>query len=159
MADSYISEKVFRALTGPKFETLFLSSHCLSIGETDAIFALSGKTPLEILLFIASGNEKALQQLFQSVWRNFIRFCRLFVVRILKKLINFRSGYTITLKLFYSLRIVKIFPYLKYARMITIMLHYFVNDNVIFQWMDVQNKVTRFFVPTIFSLYNIYSGH
>ena len=54
MIDLYILEKVFRTLTGLKFETLFLSLDCLSIGETDAIFALSGKTPLEILLFIAS---------------------------------------------------------------------------------------------------------
>ena len=56
MTDSYILEKVFRKLTGLKFETLFLSSDCLSIGETDAIFALSGKTPLEILLLIVSAN-------------------------------------------------------------------------------------------------------
>ena len=28
----------------------------MSIRQTDAIFALSGKTPLEILLFIASAN-------------------------------------------------------------------------------------------------------
>ena len=56
MTDSYILEKVFRTLTGLKSETLFLSLDCLSIGETDAIFALSGKTPLEILLFIASAN-------------------------------------------------------------------------------------------------------
>ena len=56
MTDSYILEKVFRTLTGLKFETLFLSSDCLSIGETDAIFALSGKTPLETLLSIASAN-------------------------------------------------------------------------------------------------------
>ena len=56
MTDSYILEKVFRALTDLKFETLFLSSDCLSLGETDAIFALSGKTPLEILLFITSAN-------------------------------------------------------------------------------------------------------
>ena len=43
MTNSYILEKVFRTLTGLKFETWFLSSECLSIGETDAIFALSGK--------------------------------------------------------------------------------------------------------------------
>ena len=55
MKDSYILEKVFRTLTGLKFETL--SSDCLSIGETDAIFALAGKTPLEILLLIASAND------------------------------------------------------------------------------------------------------
>ena len=54
--DSYILEKVFRKLTGLKFETLFSSSDCLSIGETGAIFALSEKTPLEMLLFIASAN-------------------------------------------------------------------------------------------------------
>ena len=47
---------MFRTISSPKFETLFLSSDYLSIGETDAIFALSGKTPLEILLFIASAN-------------------------------------------------------------------------------------------------------
>ena len=54
--DSYILEKVFRTLTGLKFESSFLSLDCLSIGETDAIFLLSEKTPLEILLFIASAN-------------------------------------------------------------------------------------------------------
>ena len=47
---------MLRTLTSAKFDTLFLSSDCLSIGETDTIFALSGKTPLEILLFIASAN-------------------------------------------------------------------------------------------------------
>ena len=56
MTNSYILAKVFRTPTGLKFETLFFSSDCLSIGETDAIFALSGKTPLEILLFTASAN-------------------------------------------------------------------------------------------------------
>ena len=45
MTDSYILEKPFGTLTGLNFESLFLSSDCLSIGETDAIFALSGKTP------------------------------------------------------------------------------------------------------------------
>ena len=48
MTDSYILEKLFRALTGEKFEILFLSSNCLSIGETDTIFAFSGKTPLKL---------------------------------------------------------------------------------------------------------------
>ena len=56
MTESYIFEKVFRTLTGLKSETLFLSSDCLPIGETDAIFEMSGKTPLEILLFRASAN-------------------------------------------------------------------------------------------------------
>ena len=56
MKDPYILEKVIRPITGLKSETSFLSSDCLSIGETDAIFALSGKTPLEILLFIAPAN-------------------------------------------------------------------------------------------------------
>ena len=56
MTDSYILEKVFRTLTGLKFETLFLSLDCLLTGETDASFALSGETPLEILLFITSAN-------------------------------------------------------------------------------------------------------
>ena len=56
MTESYIFEKVFRTLTGLKSETLFLSSDCLTIGETDAIFEMSGKTPLEILLFRASAN-------------------------------------------------------------------------------------------------------
>ena len=46
----------FGTLIGLKFETLFLSSDCLSIGETDAISEMSGKTPLEILLFRASAN-------------------------------------------------------------------------------------------------------
>ena len=54
MTDSFISEKVFRTLTGLKFDTLFWSSDGFSIEETDAIFTLSGKTPLDILLFIAS---------------------------------------------------------------------------------------------------------
>ena len=39
MTDSYILEKVFRTLTGIKFETLFLSLDCFSMGETDATFA------------------------------------------------------------------------------------------------------------------------
>ena len=56
LTDSYILEKVFRKLTGLKSGASFLSSDCLLIGETDAIFALSGKTPLEILLFIASAD-------------------------------------------------------------------------------------------------------
>ena len=56
MKDPYILEKVIRTITGLKSETSLLSSDCLSIGETDAIFALSGKTPFEILLFIASTN-------------------------------------------------------------------------------------------------------
>ena len=66
MTNSYILEKVFRTLTGLKFETWFLSSECLSIGETDAIFALSGKTPLEILLFIASANG------WESIWSDIL---------------------------------------------------------------------------------------
>ena len=37
MTDSYILEKMFRTLTGLKFETLFLSSNCLLIRDTDAI--------------------------------------------------------------------------------------------------------------------------
>ena len=56
MADSFILEKVFRTLTVLKFETLSLSSNCLSIGETDGIFPLPGKIPLEIMSFIASAN-------------------------------------------------------------------------------------------------------
>ena len=56
MTESYIFEKVFRTLTVLKSETLFLSSDCFPIGETDAIFEMSGKTPLEILLFRASAN-------------------------------------------------------------------------------------------------------
>ena len=55
MTDSYILEQVLRTI-GLKFDTLFLSWDCLSIRKTDAIFALSEKTPLEILLFIASAN-------------------------------------------------------------------------------------------------------
>ena len=47
---------MFRTLTGLKFETLFLLFDCLSTGETEATFAFLGKTPLEILLFIASVN-------------------------------------------------------------------------------------------------------
>ena len=56
MTDPYILQKVFRKLTGLKFETLFLSSDCLSIEETNAIIAWSGKTPLETLLLIASAS-------------------------------------------------------------------------------------------------------
>ena len=33
MTDSYILEKMFRTLTSLKFETLFLSSDCLLVGE------------------------------------------------------------------------------------------------------------------------------
>ena len=56
MTNSYILEKVFRTRTGIKFETLFSSSDYFSRGETDAIFALSGKAPLEMLLLIESAN-------------------------------------------------------------------------------------------------------
>ena len=72
MTDSYTLEKVFRALTGPKFETSFLSSDCLSTGEAD--FALSEKTPLEILLFIASvsGLRKHFSRYFNQFRRTFI---------------------------------------------------------------------------------------
>ena len=56
MMDSYILEKVFRTRTGIKSETLFSSSDCFSRGETDAIFALSGKASLEMLLLIESAN-------------------------------------------------------------------------------------------------------
>ena len=45
---------MFRILTGLKFETLFLSFDFLSTGKTEATFASSEKTPLEILLFAAS---------------------------------------------------------------------------------------------------------
>ena len=48
MMDSYVLEKVFRKLAGLKFGTLFLSLDCLSLGETDVIFALTEKTLLEI---------------------------------------------------------------------------------------------------------------
>ena len=47
---------MFRTRTGIKFETLFSSSDCFSRGKTDAIFALSGKAPLEMLLLIESAN-------------------------------------------------------------------------------------------------------
>ena len=36
MKDSDILEKIFRTLTGLKFETLCLSFDCLSTGETEA---------------------------------------------------------------------------------------------------------------------------
>ena len=81
---------------------------------------------------------------FNKYRRNFIGSCSLFFVYIFEKLISFRSGYIIKVKLFYSLWIVKISPYFKYARMITITLHYFVNEHVIFQWICVRNKVARF---------------
>ena len=56
MTDSYILEKEFRKLSGLKFETSLVSSDCLLIGQTDAIFALLGKTTLEIQLFIVSAD-------------------------------------------------------------------------------------------------------
>ena len=37
MTDSYILEKKFRTLIDIKFETLFLSSDCFSVGETKKI--------------------------------------------------------------------------------------------------------------------------
>ena len=69
MTDSYILEKVFRTLTGLKFQNLSLSLDCLSIGKTDSISALSGKTPLEILLFIASvtGSESTSADILTSL--------------------------------------------------------------------------------------------
>ena len=80
---------------------------------------------------------------FNKFRRNFIRFCSLLIVYIFEKLINFRSGYIIKLEMFYSLWIVKILHYFKYARMITIMLHLLVNDDVIFQGICLRNKVAR----------------
>ena len=150
---------MFRTLTSVKFDTLFLSSDCLSIGETDAIFVLSGKTPLEILLFIASANgwerdRKHFSRYFNQLRRNFVRSCSLFVFYIL----NFRSDYTIKLKLFNSLWIVKVFHYFKYARMITIMLHYFVNDTSSSSECVCPKQSYKVSVPTIFPLC-LYSDH
>ena len=51
MTDSYIW-----TLTRLKFEILFLSFDCLSAGETEATFTLSGKTSLETLSFTACAN-------------------------------------------------------------------------------------------------------
>ena len=146
MTDSYILEKVFRKITGLKFETLLLSSDCLSLRKTDAIFALSGKTPLEIQLFIASANswESTSADILTSLG-GILSVPLAFLSPIfLRKLINFRSGYIIKWKLFYSLWIVQILPYFKHVRMIIKILHCFVNDHVIFQWICAQNKGARF---------------
>ena len=53
---SLIFEKVFKVLTGRKLVTEYLSSVCLSKGETHAILALSGNIPLLELLLIAMAN-------------------------------------------------------------------------------------------------------
>ena len=47
-----ILEKVGNILTGLSFKTGFLSGVFLSRGDTRAIFASSGKTPFDMLLFI-----------------------------------------------------------------------------------------------------------
>ena len=53
---SLIFEKVFKVLTGRKLVTEYLSSVCLSKGETHAILALSGNISLLKLLLIAMAN-------------------------------------------------------------------------------------------------------
>ena len=45
-------EEQFNKLTGLKFDTVYLSSIFLSIGTTEATFALSGKVNEAILLFM-----------------------------------------------------------------------------------------------------------
>ena len=53
---SLIFEKVFETLTGRKLVTEYLSSVCLSKGETHPILALSGNIPLLKVLLIAMAN-------------------------------------------------------------------------------------------------------
>lgn len=53
ITDSHVLEKNFKPLIGLRLETLFLSFNFLLPGKTEATFALSGKTLLDILLFIA----------------------------------------------------------------------------------------------------------
>ena len=69
ITDSNILEDIFRALAGLKFETLLLSFDCFSAGETEKTVALSGKSVLEILLFISSGKdwESTIANSFASV--------------------------------------------------------------------------------------------
>ena len=114
MTDSCILEKVFKTLTGLKFETLFLSLDYLSIRETDVN---------TVIYSIHEWLRKHFSRHFHQFRINFISSCSLFGVYIFKKPINFRSGYTIKLKLCVSLWIVKILFYFWYARVITIMLH------------------------------------
>ena len=121
MTDSCILEKAFRTLTGLKFETLFLSLDYLSIRETDVN---------TVIYSIHEWLRKHFSRHFHQFRINFISSCSLFGVYIFKKPINFRSGYTIKLKLCVSLWIVKILFYFWYARVITIMLHYVINDYV-----------------------------
>ena len=59
MTDSYILEKVFRTLTGLKFEALFLSSDCLSLGEQMQSLHCQKRLHYKktsLLLFMASAN-------------------------------------------------------------------------------------------------------
>ena len=55
---SKIFVKVSVKRTGGRFETLFLLTLPLSIGENNAIFALSGNSPDERHLFIVSDSER-----------------------------------------------------------------------------------------------------
>ena len=132
MADSYILEKVFRTLTGLKFET------CWDLFDNKVSrcnLVLSGNSILKILLlYHRPMTEKELQQIFYQPRRHFISFCKLFVAYFFRKLINFRSGCTIKLKLFYSFWIVKNLSYFKYSWVGTIVLHYLVNNHVSFLW-------------------------
>ena len=49
-------QKAFKRLTGRKLVTEYLSSVCLSKGETHAVLALSGNIPLLKLLVIVMAN-------------------------------------------------------------------------------------------------------
>ena len=56
-------EKAFETLTGRKLVTEYLSSVCLSKGETHAVLALSGNIPLLKLLLNAMANGLRLLQI------------------------------------------------------------------------------------------------
>ena len=70
------------------------------------------KTPLDIQLFIASANswESTSADILTSLG-GILSVPVAFIVYIFKKLINFRSGYTVKLKLFYNFWIIKILLY------------------------------------------------
>ena len=144
--DSYVLERMFRTLTSLKFQTLFLSEDCLSIGETDAIFTLLGKNPLEILLFIAStsGWESTSADILTSlggilsVAVAFLSsiFWRCSWISKVVPLWNWNCSAVCELSKFCLI--------LMYARVTTIILHYFVNDLIIFHELDSKIKSKGF---------------
>ena len=101
MTDSYILEKVFRTLI---WDFILIIGLFVNRGNR-CIFCIVRKNSFRntVIYSIHQWLRKHFRRYFKQFRRNFISSCSLFDVYIFKKLINFRSCYTITLKLFYSL--------------------------------------------------------